>query len=242
MTRRDTILIAVLLNTVLLAVLFLMAVNTEDDVLIHEERIVEKMMEAPQALPKPIQPLPVAIKEPVADQTERYVADSLEPQQHKVVFKEIQPEKPRYQEDFFEEVVVREAKKPAPKPEPSPKTVEITVKRGDFLEKIARANGTTVEAIKKANGLTSERIAIGQVLVIPLNPGKESVSKKEVAKDKGFEPMPTGGEEYYTIQSGDNPWKLAKKFHVRFEDIVSLNHLDEKKARNLQPGDRIRVR
>lgn len=38
------------------------------------------------------------------------------------------------------------------------------VKKGDSLEKIARANGTTVAAIKKANGMKSDRISAGQKL------------------------------------------------------------------------------
>lgn len=41
------------------------------------------------------------------------------------------------------------------------------VKNGDSLEKIARANNTTVKAIKELNGLTSDRINIGQALQMP---------------------------------------------------------------------------
>jgi len=41
------------------------------------------------------------------------------------------------------------------------------VKRGDTLNKIARAHGTTVKAVKAANGLTSDRIAVGRVLKMP---------------------------------------------------------------------------
>ena len=42
-----------------------------------------------------------------------------------------------------------------------------TVKHGDNLGKIARANHTTVKAIKAANNLKTERINVGQKLVIP---------------------------------------------------------------------------
>ena len=41
-----------------------------------------------------------------------------------------------------------------------------TVKPGDTLTKIARANGVTVDQLKAANGLTTENIRIGQVLNI----------------------------------------------------------------------------
>lgn len=41
-----------------------------------------------------------------------------------------------------------------------------TVKPGDTLTKIARANGVSVDQLKAANGLTSESIRIGQVLAL----------------------------------------------------------------------------
>lgn len=41
------------------------------------------------------------------------------------------------------------------------------VKSGDSLEKIARANKTTIKAIKELNGLTKDQITIGQILKIP---------------------------------------------------------------------------
>jgi peptidoglycan endopeptidase LytF len=47
---------------------------------------------------------------------------------------------------------------------------------------------------------------------------------------------------YYVVKSGDSPWKIAKQFNVKPEDILQLNHLDEEKARNLKIGDRIRIK
>jgi LysM repeat protein len=41
------------------------------------------------------------------------------------------------------------------------------VKRGDTLDRIARAHGTTVRAIKAANGLSSDRIVVGRSLKLP---------------------------------------------------------------------------
>ena len=41
------------------------------------------------------------------------------------------------------------------------------IKSGDSLEKIARANHTTVQAIKELNGLTQDRIVVGKVLKLP---------------------------------------------------------------------------
>jgi LysM repeat protein len=108
------------------------------------------------------------------------------------------------------------------------------------LEKIARNNGTTVDAIKKANHLTTAKLSIGQVLRVPTGEIKPStvnqLSKETEMKASNFE------AQYYTIKSGDNPWKIAKQFNVKFEDLLHLNHLDEESARNLKVGDKVRVK
>lgn len=49
-------------------------------------------------------------------------------------------------------------------------------------------------------------------------------------------------EEWYTIKSGDNPWKIAKSEKIDYDDILKLNQLTESKAKNLKPGDRIRIK
>lgn len=48
-----------------------------------------------------------------------------------------------------------------------PSAGSYVVKRGDTLDRIARAHGTTVRAIKAANGLTSDRIVVGRSLKMP---------------------------------------------------------------------------
>ena len=66
---------------------------------------------------------------------------------------------------------------------------DVTIKRGDALEKIARANGTTVEAIMKANNSKNDRLRIGQILKVPVGDNKRtstnakapSVTSKQVA-------------------------------------------------------------
>ena len=124
--------------------------------------------------------------------------------------------------------------------------VDVTVKRGDALEVIARSNGTTVDAIKKANNLSSTKLSVGQVLRVPV-----STTKKVVA-DAGTTGQPkqvtasttnsSSGAQYYVVKKGDNPWKIAKQFNVRFEDLLKMNNLDEERARNMKIGDKIRVK
>jgi len=125
------------------------------------------------------------------------------------------------------------------------KTIKISVKRGDALEKIARANGTTVEQIRALNNLKNDRLTIGQILLVP---SVQSVQNEEARITSRYDntsasPARTSDDvEYYIIKQGDNPWKIAKQFKVKFEDLLRLNNLDEERARNLKIGDRIRVK
>ncbi len=122
--------------------------------------------------------------------------------------------------------------------------MEVTVKKGDVLEKIARANGTTVAMIKRANGLQNEKLSIGQVLKIPLKreAGSSMVAETSIKKPDERRESVNGEAVYHVVRSGDNPWKIAKKYDVKYDEILRLNHLDEEKARNLKVGDRIRVK
>lgn len=49
-------------------------------------------------------------------------------------------------------------------------------------------------------------------------------------------------EEWYTVKNGDSPWKIAKAHKISTDQILTLNHMSEEKARNLKPGDKIRLR
>lgn len=109
--------------------------------------------------------------------------------------------------------------------------VNVTVKKGDVLEKIARANQTTVAAIMKANHLTSSQLKIGQVLKIPLP--KEGVMQGAAVTHEG---------EYYIVREGDNPWLIASRNKINLEELLRLNDLDEIKAKRLRPGDRLKIR
>jgi LysM repeat protein len=55
----------------------------------------------------------------------------------------------------------------APTTAPQPTEQIYTVKKGDSLTRIAKANHTTIAALKQANGLTSDNIVVGRKLKIP---------------------------------------------------------------------------
>jgi 2',3'-cyclic-nucleotide 2'-phosphodiesterase/3'-nucleotidase len=43
----------------------------------------------------------------------------------------------------------------------------------------------------------------------------------------------------YTIVKGDNPYKIAKRFHVSYEQLVKFNNISD--PRKMQIGEKIRI-
>ncbi|MCB1180881.1 MAG: LysM peptidoglycan-binding domain-containing protein [Chlamydiia bacterium] len=212
MSRRDTIIIAVLVNAGLLMVLFATAMRPKkidlapETLVIGESRKEEILKEAPKSNLRAMTESSLVITEPEAV----IFADHLG---NESIVIEVPQE---------EEIIAQDPMK----------YVTVTVKKGDFLEKIAHANGTTVAAVMEVNHLTSTKLKIGQSLKIPLpSQGKVSSSPTEDQR----------GEEYYVVREGDNPWLIATRNKVKWEDLLRLNGLDESRARRLRPGDKLRL-
>lgn len=229
MTRKDTILIAVIINAGLLAILFTTAIiyDTEKDLIQSDDSglLVEAKGASPANEPHKI----LAYNTPASEE------NLSKPYSEPVATAPLEQEQLYFQDPQPAAAEEAEAAPTLAQPE----YVEVTVKKGDVLEKIARANGTTISAIKKANGLTNERLSIGQVLRIPVK--KEGESKSNSSKTSSSKTA-DGQAVYHTVKSGDSPWKIAKQHGVNYEDILLLNQLDEASARNLKVGDRVRVK
>jgi peptidoglycan DL-endopeptidase LytF len=206
MTRRDTILVAALINAGLLVILFATAVTKES-----------QLPQVAVAPPQEMIPAPVVVEQPPAkfgDEIDQ-VLHQFNSEPLALSFPAVPAEPPKVQPARQERV-------------------EVTVKRGDSLDKIARANGSTIAAIMQANGMSDSRLQIGKVLQVP-------VTKKQEQAPSA--PPPLGESEgTYTIASGDNPWLVASKFQIPLDELLRLNDLDEDRARRLKPGDRIRIR
>lgn len=108
--------------------------------------------------------------------------------------------------------------------------IEIEVKKGDVLERIARANGTSVSTLMEINALKSPWLKIGQKLRVPKN-----------SSSKGTSPIDSS-PEFYTVKKGDNLWIIASKFKVSVSDLKRLNHLDDESAKRLRVNDQLRIR
>lgn len=248
MSRKDMILIAVIINAGLLAILFATAMIYDPDplkTLEQSEMFPVAEVKAPAKEQKPI----LIATGPVVDEVDHALKSYVHPINSYVVTE--LPSDPFIKEPALpiQPTLVDEGEAHA-SVELTPHGegfIEVSVKKGDVLEKIAKTHKTTVNAIKKANQLQGERLQIGQVLKIPLKKESSSSAVAEVSHSikKPVDKKEIDGasdQVYYTIKAGDNPWKIAKQFNVNFEDIVRLNHLDEERARNLKAGERIRVK
>ncbi len=125
--------------------------------------------------------------------------------------------------------------------------VEVTVKKGDFLERIAKAYGVSVGEIMDLNHMSSAKLKIGQVLKVPNRAGVTTPSKapkqKETSKaTPAVTKTASVKPEYYTVKEGDNPWTIANKNHIKVNELLKLNSLDEAAARKIKPGDKLRVK
>lgn len=257
MTRKDTILIAVVINAGLLAILFTTAVIYDTDKGLEQAEFVAPAMENKTIRAEP-SPTLIAAATSTGDEVDNVLKYYSQPTSRPIAM-DIQsevyvPEPIAIQSNAADDDELENGSDSSGQE----RFVEVKIKKGDMLEKIARANKTTVGAIKNANHLQNERLSVGQILKIPVKHSSNTIanafsiqkpelkqeSKPEIVRSKAEQKKEKEGQEveYYVIKSGDNPWKVAKQFNVKFEDIVRLNHLDEEKARNLKIGDRIRVK
>lgn len=244
MTRRDIIVVAVLANMGILAVLFMLAFRLEDEKVRDSSDIAFVISATPTNEAQAIE-IDVSKDDDEGDDSDALIEEALpiavvqEQDQEEDVFHfgEAEPEK------------VATATPPTPQTQHAPtgNTVDVTVKKGDVLEKIARANGTTVDAIIKANNLKSDKLKIGQVLHVPVNTRKAAPTTKPALPNKPLAEAdiatPAKAEpQYYTVKSGDNPWKIAKQFNLKVDELLRLNNLNEESARNMKIGDKVRVK
>lgn len=244
MSRRDTIIMAVLLNTGLLAILFVVAMNPDEDHIVQQLDFHNAFVEVEvQEKPTVRQEAPVVLAHQSAgDEVDNVLKDFAATMSSETFVNASTHVGVSHQEIVaMNEENVTKPKQPSRVTsnvkDHQPEYVEVTVKQGDILGRIAQANGTTISAIKRVNNLATDKLHIGQVLKIPVNAKLNSNTSSRLGStqtDDGF-------ARYYTLENGDNPWKIAKKFNVSVNELLRLNDLDESKARSLRPGDRVRV-
>lgn len=257
MSRRDIIIISVLVNAGLLIVLFASAIKSSPgaeyvvapaptiqetlDVAFKKEAPVSAVDEVDQALQQFSQNAlakassPQPLEQPSAAPAPSSFANDL-----KLI---AQPEASSTPQPAPQKPFVQTLMAPiAPQSKSAPDFAEIKVKKGDVLEKIARHHHTTVAEIMKVNKLTNTNLRIGQVLKIPNKTiNKAESSAISFSTPSVSSPSSDVGAQYYTVKKGDSPWTIAVKNHIKVENLLKLNNMNEEQARRLKPGDQLRI-
>ena len=246
MNRRNTIIIAAAVNAVLLVVLFVTARHSEQEIeypqkispikILEPVPVVAKASPSPEKNPEVIAKPTQVVRNPVVSKAELAAQftdknlpsetdkKSLSPKEAPTVSKEIST-------TTIPEIPVVSTVAPD-KPQEKEEFSTVIVKKGDVLERIARAHHTTVSVLMQFNDLSSTQLQIGQVLRVP----KTSKVEQDIQVKT---PNP---EDYYVVKEGDSPWAIALSNGIRLDELLKLNGLDEQKARRLRPGDRLRIR
>ncbi len=76
--------------------------------------------------------------------------------------------------------------------------------------------------------------------MLKISPGKKGEIASRTLPEKPI--VTPAAAEYYTVKVGDNPWSIAMKHHMKVEELLKLNGLNEENARKLKPGNRLRIR
>ena len=131
---------------------------------------------------------------------------------------------------------------------PSGSYITYIVKSGDVLSSIASRYHVSVANLKSWNGLSSDNLKVGQRLKI-YGRGTTSSSSSTSASTKTGSSSSTSSStpqkldpnyEYYTVQQGDTPAKIAAKYNgVSANDIIRLNGIDPSK---LKIGQKLKIR
>lgn len=108
---------------------------------------------------------------------------------------------------------------------------EYRIKKGDTITKIAKRFSVTISEILSLNKLDkSTIIKPGDVLRIPVT--RKGENEKTILR-------PSGRIVYYTVQKGDNLWRIANHFNVTVDSLYEANDLQRDST--LMPGVTIRV-
>jgi LysM repeat protein len=107
-----------------------------------------------------------------------------------------------------------------------------TVQSGDNLFRIALRFGIAWQDLAAANGITNpESLQVGQVLNIPGCQGQTSGGNTGTPA--------TGGEETYTVQTGDNLFRIALKYGITWQELAAYNNITD--PTSIYPGQVLKI-
>ena len=125
-----------------------------------------------------------------------------------------------------------------PKIAPVQMAGDYKVKPGDTLGGIAKRFGTNVAAIQSVNNLKSAQLKVGQSLSIPGQAPLNSTYAIQAEQDLAQRHQKNTGT-YYTIESGDSFWTIAKKHNTTVKNLLKWNELPANAT--IKPGQKLLV-
>lgn len=126
-----------------------------------------------------------------------------------------------------------------PKVAPVKTSGDYKVKAGDTLGSIAKRFGTSVSALQNANNLkATQQLSVGQNLTIPGQSPLSSPYAIQAEQEIAQRNQKNTGT-YYTIQTGDSFWTIAKKHGTSINNILKWNDLASNAK--LKPGQKLLV-
>lgn len=226
MNRKEIIVFSVFVNTGLLISLFIFALRPtlkgEMNMDREEVVIVNETKKQQQLQANELNQVDQILKEYIAKASPSTPAVSKEPEVQTI--------------NRPVEVVKQAPKVKEIEPQKSSELIEVIVRQGDVLEKIARRHHTTVDEIMSLNKMNNTRLRIGQIIYLKENTRKKKTAVNTNSLNRQVE------EKYYVVKNGDSPWTIAINNHIRVADLLRLNGLNEAKAKRIKPGDKLRIR
>jgi len=115
-----------------------------------------------------------------------------------------------------------------------------TVKPGDTLAEIAHRAGTTTAELKRLNSLRSDYVQVGRELKLPTGSVPAAMEPAHYAPS-----APTGpasvktpeGAQTYEVKPGETLGAIARKFHVKTQDLLVANNIAD--PRKIRPGQNL---
>ena len=93
------------------------------------------------------------------------------------------------------------------------------IEKGDTLYALSKKYNTSIDSILKKNNLSDpSKIKIGQKIIIPVENSAKDDKKTKTNSDTLT----------HVVQKGDTLYALAKKFGIKFSDLLKLNGINEK--------------
>jgi LysM repeat protein len=113
---------------------------------------------------------------------------------------------------------------------------EYTVAKGDILDSIAKKFHVSRKAITDANqGIQPTKLQIGQKIHIPAPTTPAAPTATGVAP---AEPPSAGGEQTYSVKSGDNLTKIATQHGISVKALRAANAL---KTDSIKVGQKLKI-